>query len=488
VIGSLWAYGLGARTLSYNNLNSACILFTGALVLYVLSSPVRQFVSWRNHLVPLTVAGVIVGFDFFVKFSTAVLLSILIVGCVVSHTARAGLRKVSLPLTAFIIGLAAGLGIYFGVVQGLEDWVANTRGEVAALSQSGHNPQTLLLRYIGNLDSLARTLIRHFGLAILGCAALAYLWSSAWYTKSRRNQYSFLALAAVTVSYPAYKVVAFGWLGFPYFNRFQTIYVYVLILVLQLAVLLGMRWPQIRAPRLAQLRPNGRFAGIAALTTLPIIGAFGTSNLLWLNALLDSVPWIALVVLSAVVIEFQVRRPSVAILPVLLVAGFTTAQIAYGIVMRPYLLAEPLFKQTVKLDFPETVIGLKVDPPTNRLFDELRRVLYSNGFRERDPVIGLYNVPGLVYLVGGVSPGIPTYFDDSNARSCRALARSRTELDRAFVLMTRELNAELATCMQTAGVDFPAAYVEVGRVYNPYSAGPYGWHTQDEWIRIFKRE
>jgi hypothetical protein len=277
-------------------------------------------------------------------------------------------------------------------------------------------------------------------------------------------------------------------LSFPYFNNYLTVHLYALALALQLAVLCVMRWPLIRAWRPEKLWPGEKLAGILVLITLPFIGAFGTSNSLWLNTLFDAVPWIGLILLCALAMELHVRPQIVALVPVVLIAGFTTAEIAYGIIWRPYLLAEPLHKQTVPVQYPETVAGLKVDSATSQAFNELHRVLHSNGFREGDPIIGLYNVPGYVYMVGGVSPGSPTFFTGRNARSCVALARSRADLDRAFVLITRQLDAGLDTCMQRAGLDFPNAYRELDRVYNPYSAGPYGWHTLDEWIRILKKQ
>src|SRR5262249_12150870 len=158
----------------------------------------------------------------------------------------------------------------------------------------------------------------------------------------------------------------------PYFNGWATAYVYVLIICFEVIVLAASYRIESPAPRPGEVawRRNEALPGIALLAALPFAGAIGTRNNIFLNALLELGGWFALIVALGLLSEDR-RGGGVALfLCVLRAACLGPAQIFYGMVWKPSLLAAPLLEQTVALQQPASVAGLKVDPATAAFITE----------------------------------------------------------------------------------------------------------------------
>jgi hypothetical protein len=157
-------------------------------------------------------------------------------------------------------------------------------------------------------------------------------------------------------------------------------------------------------------------------------------------------------------------------------------------VWKPYLLAASLPEQTIALEQPVSVAGLRVDPATAKFIGELRSTLRQGSYQENDYILAFYNAPGLVLFMGGVSPGRPQYMRGEHARNCRALENVELRKRPVFILTTQKIEPQTVACLQKAGLVFPGEFVELGRIYNPYSASSYGWRTNERWVTVFRQK
>ena len=93
------------------------------------------------------------------------------------------------------------------------------------------------------------------------------------------------------------------------------------------------------------------------------------------------------------------------------------------------------------------------------------------------PVIALYDMPGLVYLIGGFSPVTPWYFDPADVprQSIRSLAQiGKPEFHKGgdfkpLLLVNQELDAETLQILNGTGIDYPANYTKLASLHDPAS-------------------
>jgi hypothetical protein len=118
---------------------------------------------------------------------------------------------------------------------------------------------------------------------------------------------------------------------------------------------------------------------------------------------------------------------------------------------------------------PPTTILL--DEASHTFIEETRSSLQHSGFRAGDDIIALFDMPGLVFAVGGTSPGSPWYFGvpsktEANSYFLKAVAPLRAK---AAFIMTKGDPGKATLLLQQAKLNFPSGYVLVGSVMTPYT-------------------
>jgi hypothetical protein len=489
LIGSLSAYALGLSTLNYNTLNSAFLFSAAALLFYVLSRAPMPGARRRAVVIALFAVGFFSALDVFVKFSTAIIMFSGVLLLVLVQMRRLGARTIVLGVGILILGAVAGLAVYFADVQSMAAWFSNYRAELRVVAEVSHNPAALVRSYLRDGASLVQVLMRHFWLIFLVSFAIARCYARGWHRQAPRNQYVLLTLLGLILLYTGYKVYALDLLNSPYFNRSVTFYTYVLIICFQIIVLLATYRiaPPAPKPNQAEVRSGNTRLGLALLLFLPFVAAIGTTNWIFLNALYDIEAWFALILVLALLIEERTRSRLALPLCILLPTCFVASQLAYCRIWRPYLSARWLPEQTVALHEPVSVAGLKVDPATAAFISGLRSTLRRGSFQEGDYLLAFYNAPGLVLLMKGISLGTPQYMQGEDPINCHALTSAKRTNRPVFILATRKVDPPTVACLQKAGVRFPDEFVELGRIYNPYSASPYGWRAGERWVTVYRQ-
>jgi hypothetical protein len=193
--------------------------------------------------------------------------------------------------------------------------------------------------------------------------------------------------------------------------------------------------------------------------------AFGTGNPIYINLMLALGSWFALLVLVARYASAKVAW--LGDVAILLVLAFSAVQIVGGTATEPYGLHDKLLRQTESTSIGSPATNLSLDAETHRLIVELTRLAHDSGFRDGDDMLAFYNMPGLVFALGGRSPGLPWFtsgLSGSNAVNEMGLEAAGVDrVSRAFILQTPESDAWLRT-LSPLGIDFPGRYVYCGTV------------------------
>lgn len=150
----------------------------------------------------------------------------------------------------------------------------------------------------------------------------------------------------------------------------------------------------------------GRKLVVAAALVLPALGALGTNTQFASALLLFLAPWFVIVPLvlesSTLGRADRLVRGS---LPALIAAiAATTAPYT-----SPYGLTAPFAEQTVAATIGDPRTTILTDRQTARFFGRLEAAARACGFMPGNDIIGLMDMPGFVFALGGVSPSIAYY-------------------------------------------------------------------------------
>jgi hypothetical protein len=231
---------------------------------------------------------------------------------------------------------------------------------------------------------------------------------------------------------------------------------------------------------------------LLVLAALPFIDAVGTNqNLVWYTSNLATV-WFVMILMLQARLSVRLKLRHVSCVLMVALAGFGQVQILHQHLLSPYRLPTSLFGQTERVQGVPALANVMVDAESKRFFEGLRRMLEEgSGFREGDPIIALYDMPGVVYAMGGVSPGGAWFFFEERAQSMNCLkleAAAGAGLKRAVLLVRERPRPEFLRCLEDAGVDFPAAYSRVGAIPQPYVEGRGVGSEVGPFVAVFKAD
>ena len=479
LLGELLAMSMMPRSISYNGLNTMLLLVVGAAGLTALR---RAAPGW---LVP---AGVAIGLDVFVKVSTAGLLLFSLLLLLAWCWRRAGLPHLLRALALLALGLALGLGLYFLRAQAPAVWWLNFSQEMTMLRGQGYGTGDLLVKYVKSATDTLRVLAWPLGPVLLAVAGLAWWWPRRGMPARWQGLLAGAVLAA-TAGWLGLQALRRLWYSVSYLNQLETLPVLLgLLLIVAIVVALEAYAPgadgdakqPVAALPADQLLPVGIW-----LLLLPLLAAAGTYNDLRLNLVIDAAPWFGLAVLLLALP--RPRRLPGWVVPVLLLlpVGYAAEQVVWGTLRVPYLLTGPMTAQTEPLHAAGLRGELRLDPQSVSLINQLEKVLAQAGFRPGDPLLAYYDMPGLVYLCGGVSPGATWYFRGIDARNCHALNMTQQSLSRACIMVNDTLAPEMQQCMREHGLPFPEGYRLVGEVANPYLINTYMYRQTERNIKVY---
>lgn len=478
--GGLLYYQWSLATPSYYTLTSVAVnAFSGALLFGLGAQASRT--GWRLAFLSFLLAGLLIGFAAFVKFPTGfvlLLLSVVVVG---------SWKSLSSPdRLIFALAILSGFGFWvighFVFVDSLETtWNLFRTGWELYQTLGRHAPREKLLAYPTDLIVFTISALKNYSYCYVILIALLIFNRTRKFSlddarfRFYRGAIAFVLTLAVLLSLEAgifvndqqrYKSGEFGLTQF-YVSFYLA---WILLLVAIHDLLNRLRMEQQSPVTFATFEYR---AILLFLMLLPIAAAIGTSNPIYNVASFYAVPWFGIIFFLLAVLVIRLRFDyRLLTLSVLLLSAFSASQTIQGSIFAPALLPSPgltLMDQTIPtaVGFPSS--SVKLDVETHQLITELGKMARIGGFRPGDDIIAVSYMPGIVFALGGRSPGHPAFLLwDKKYLNYSKIAIQLSDLSRrrkALLLINSDLTEDsLRDLLNSGGLDYPSRYRRIGGI------------------------
>lgn len=388
--------------------------------------------------------------------------------------------KRGLALLTMAAGLAAGLLLIQITCLDVRSFLRGFLEVARVTSQGSHPPTKLLAAYAQQLGTSLSSLLRHFG-----WAAVLFFLLPELLTRRRLRRWGgdkWLVPGAVLLGVIALGTLLDHFRGANY--NASAVQGWWVVLALGSALAAGAWWRRRILPRPqpdAGFRPAKTITApevplvAGALLALPLAAAVGTNTHILAPSVYLAAAWFALVsVTIGTAMRQRVTRPAAA-LCLLLLFILVLTQFLYGHLHRPHRLAAPLTRQTEPVNSLSHAGGLRFDAPSAEFLNKLAAAYQQAHPTPAQPILGLYDVPGLVFLLGGRSP-IPPWISSAAAARPQVLANLaaygmelRHGASLPFLLLNEQLDKEMHDHLQQDGIPFPEGYQRVVSLACPWN-------------------
>jgi len=428
------------QTISYNSLTSFLLFCASAALLYARSSQSkRAFVQYSA----VVFAGLCGGLCFFSK-PTSCIAYLLLTPLMAIGTSR---RTKLLIFAYLLLGVLLSVTMYFTLFDNPQRWFIETKllieSELADRTHLKAKGFERTFAVIGK--QIGRLLI------ILGPIIIA--------VATRRKYPRLSKVSSLVVLFSVFYALRSS-----YYEKFDAYYA---VAVGAFAILI------------LHLRKNSELAsskaefvgGLLFLALVPFCASFGTNNVITLHAVSNICPLMLMSVLCVLVVTEKHRTWAFA-LSCIVIAALSVVTFVRTFVINPSRLPEPIYHQRYAVIPGTNMSGLFVDPETKQMIDELKTLLDQGGFKAGDPILAFYDVPGLVYAVGGRSIGIPwfsAYTPEMNLKGLDYV--NKASYPRLFMVVTAGSSVpdllHDRSHRLTLGELNPNIYVPLGVVHGP---------------------
>lgn len=465
MIGSILHYQWSYLTPSYYTLTAVAVNVLSGLVLLNLACQ-RQI---RRNLGILTgyFIGIVFGITLFFKFPTAIpLMFISIVLITLSISSRTKKEYFFAPVT---IGFIVWLIFYFAVVDSpARAWDLFQEGWNLYQSLGFHNPLDKLIDYPNNIFVLLYTALYPFWF----CYFLIIVSIISVKVNQSLSINIYLIWAVITVAVVLtlkdgiYVDVPERLQTYPLEGRTR----FYLSTQLAWILLLGAIYISARYKNaLNNIKDRDLLLLLSFLLILPIVGSLGTSNPIYNVIQFYAAPWFAAIFLLVISIATCSRIRLIIPVVTLTLGVHTTSNVIQGSLYQPaQIKPKSLFEQSIPTYVGNPPRLLKLDAETHNIVVTLSNAARAKGFKLGDDIIGFNEISGLVYALGGKSPGHPVF-------PCCSLQRDlyskialtfadEARLRNAFILLDVPVQDSIVSILTTAGIEFPKNYELITQV------------------------
>ncbi len=451
-IGNLLGFSTIENSISYNTITAFLLCSATGFVLHGLSSP-----SKADKLL-LVAAGLCTGIEFFVKFSSAIPFAFIVLGLIFCSRKMQSFRSIAL----YLVGVTAGILLFFSVFQSFDSWKNSFIPVLKMSNTKGHDLPTIL--WVS-----ASSCLKH-GKEIIA-AGLTMLAASIAIMRLKSD----IARTRIAIACGASGIIAFVIIEiFEYIHRgaIHSSVVYLApSLVLFAAGCLASSCPKQSIEYLKNSNSQLLVCVLISLLVLPLVFSLGTNSpVLWhlvahFGPVLLATEGIALIVFN------HLRFPAGACLSIVLAAALCFAQFINGYLLHPKNIAN-LTLQTETTTLP-ALSGILVEPKLKAFFEESNNILVRNGYQVGDPLLAIYDSPGLVFAVGAESPGYIWYTPEMPLQNLHYLQKMRERHYGRFFLVvcnsegSTYLLPEMIQAMRQGGIDYSELKL-IGQSFHPY--------------------
>jgi hypothetical protein len=485
---TLMPYALLPQAPGYNDvagifglLSVACIML--ALRPRTASTPQTS----RSGLIGL--AGFLLVFAAFGKWSSGLALFLLFITVIPLSLPGSSLRSIVQAALYFFAGISLGLAtIHFGFI----NLVTFGQGLKAAILMSAnheHPPAQMLFSYAKELLNLFLIPLKYGWWGIVLTILLS--WRAAKNKTEKLpllEKIIFSAIIANLVYYTIHKDLFRG--SNAYVQTSVRAYVLIAIVLFTFWAthrLAGKKGHPLPAPNFQPAYHIARWRQLSGpvllLSFLPLCIAAGTVGSLFSVGVDVFASWMGLLIILAHHATPFPLGGALSLSLLLAAFGLMESQFINGYLFHPYRLSAPLFKQVELVPHLPKGSGLRFDSQTASFLSEINRLYRTGNPVVNQPVIGLYDLPGLVYLLGGVSPGATWYQELEGAGSVENIPHFQASAQnngqthplkaKPFLLLPETLRPEVQQILLTR-LAFPATYRLAGSARSTYDGNLIG--------------
>ena len=466
-IGALLLYQWFYLTPNYNTLIGIGINCSTGFILLGLS----QIDNWQKNLrlivINFAIGGVGIGFSIFTKFPAGIcFLSIYFLLILIWREINLS-KKVIISLS-FFAGIAIWMSGHFLIIQSPQNWWLMFK-EAWALFQTlgSHSPQSKCTVYFKDLyDFVYAGIKMYWPCYLIICTVYPFfIWKRRRLKLSDKANFLLIIIVMVTAIFLSLKFGVFiaerntGIGMVPYYAAFHLAWILLLLTLWFFNSLYKFK----RCDRCSYqgIKWNIKFV-LGLLIMLPIAGSAGTSNPLYNIPLCHAATWFGALLLLLLFSTVKERKSYwLQWFGLLSIAAFSTSQIIQGYIYDPQQIPTNVLQQVVSTPVGNPVKTLKLDVNTHRDIQILSSVARDNGFRGGDDIIAMNYIPGLVFAMGGESPGHPTFLSGNKKHEdYTRLALRFADIKRlrnAFILLNCKPESA-TTILKERGLDFPDGY------------------------------
>ncbi len=460
-IGALLVYSSNfPQTISYNGLSSFFIVSAVGAIFFALSERGASRRKASAFFIALYFAGFLTGLDFFAKFSSMILLFILSLSWIGLFAQK--LRPQALP--AYVAGVLSAFVTYFSVFENPKIWFDNFREAIFVQSSStGHGIASVLSMY-------AKPFLWYGKYVPL--VIIAY-WLSKRYFKLAavqngllRTMLVFVAPITLLVLVTTYYLSSHLYLG-------RESFFFLGLIGLSFLILSSIPTEE-NSRAIFNSSASEICVGLGTLAVLPVIASIGTNSNILIHFASNQAPWFLLIAFLSMLISARLRSPYFTIAILAAALSVSIVQFVDGYIFHPYNLNSSLTSQTKSVDGLEKLKGIFVDPNLKEFLEQTNSILTAHGFRKGDPLLVLYEMPGVVYALSGLSPGQAWYINwtDSENINCHYLKKVSRRPTRLFLIVTEtnppgSLPETMLQSLKSVAMEFPQMFEKIGEVKHP---------------------
>lgn len=202
---------------------------------------------------------------------------------------------------------------------------------------------------------------------------------------------------------------------------------------------------------------------------LPFVGAIGTANSYRTQFVFFLTPWSGLFLVVLLLLSRYCSNRWIFLTATAVISLVVSYQLIFTGLFSPYRLNTTVLEQTIhtKIGVPGTY--LKVDQATSIFLNKMNQIAMECGLSLNDEVLAFYDMPGIVFAIGGKSPVVPWYggLGDFKKESEYLMSKMKvSRIKRAFILDNSTYINELPD-LSKFGIIFPLSYQLCGQVVWP---------------------
>lgn len=458
-----------APTIAYNIMTAFLISLSAASLFaafHALQSSTGErssdakFVSRLPLVLYMVAAGFLLGAAFFVKFSSAICFFILSTVAICFLTAKRSVLRAILPLYA--AGILLAIIVYFASVESaFEFWhrFQLTVVDLELLSGGSHSPGTVFL-------SSFISFRKHFSELICTLILILATTFGAIAFKGTR----FEGLLKLMPWGGLLMLVGFWlWRAITKHEVHSSI-IYWPIVFVGTAFAINL----IVSGMTRVLSQNARAVvfALAYLALIPFVVSLGTNGPLLWHAIGNIAPTYLALGFAALLLGKDFGSNFFPLFSIALMAFAAIVQYTNAFVFH-FKNGPSLLANTVESISTPRVARTKLTPELASFISLGHQILSDHGFKDGDPILGVYDLPGFVWAVNGTSPVFARYSQAFPSQTKFFLDRLPTQNWQRLFLVVSEASGrpiptqEVTMQLQKAGMHFPADFQLIGRAFRP---------------------